>query len=297
MGTFFKRYLWVIHFLILPAGAYLVADTVNLVIGSRLEASVTPLKETFRPAPQNIPSRSHYREIIEGNIFNATLRGAQQAVPIQADHGPAEPAPAVDLKIRLTGTVVGDAEVSYAIIEHQATREQSLYRLGDSIDEAATIVRIGRDEVILMVGSAERSLRLYLVEEEEGAAPGISRRSAQPSREDSGIAKIASNQWVLDRHELDAALGDLSRLLTKARVVPNFSGGKPDGFRVFSIVPNSLFAKIGLQNGDVLQRINGVEIKDPENFMKVFHQLRGESSISLDLIRNNRKQTFAYEIR
>ncbi|MCI0529943.1 MAG: PDZ domain-containing protein, partial [Nitrospira sp.] len=67
--------------------------------------------------------------------------------------------------------------------------------------------------------------------------------------------------------------------------------------RIFSIVPDSFFSKIGLQNGDVLQRINGIEVKDPENFMKVFQQLKGETSVSLDLMRNNQRQTFAYEIR
>jgi general secretion pathway protein C len=116
---------------------------------------------------------------------------------------------------------------------------------------------------------------------------------AQPG----GIVKLTPNQWVLDRLEITAALDNLPQLLTKARVVPNFTSGKPDGFRIFSIVPDSFFSKIGLLNGDVLQRINGVEVKDPENFMKVFQQLKGESSVTLDLVRNNQKQTFAYEIR
>lgn len=291
MESFFKRYLWVIHFLILPAGAYLVADTTNLVIGSRLEASVKPLQETFYPALEGSSSRSHYREIIEGNIFNSSLRGVQESEQVHPEQEAPE-APPVDLKIKLTGTVVGNQYGSYAIIEHQATREQSLYRLGDSIEDVATIVHIDRDEVVLKIGAAERRLRLYLEEEQEEP-----KAASMATQGESGVAKVASNQWVLDRLEVDAALGDLPRLLTKARVVPNFSGGKPDGFRVFSIVPNSLFAKIGLKNGDVLQRINGVEIKDPENFMKVFQQLRGETSISLDLVRNNQKQTFAYEIR
>ena len=64
-----------------------------------------------------------------------------------------------------------------------------------------------------------------------------------------------------------------------------------------SIAPDSLYAKIGLQNGDVLQQINGVEIKDPENFMRVFQQLKDETNIALDFVRNNRRESFAYEIR
>jgi type II secretory pathway component PulC len=52
-----------------------------------------------------------------------------------------------------------------------------------------------------------------------------------------------------------------------------------------------------LQNGDVLQQINGVEIKDPENFMRVFQQLKDETNIAVDFVRNNRRESFAYEIR
>ena len=57
------------------------------------------------------------------------------------------------------------------------------------------------------------------------------------------------------------------------------------------------YERIGLKNGDVIQRINGVEVKDPQTFMQVFNQLKDESSITMDLMRNNQKESFSYEIR
>ncbi len=286
----FKRYFWVVYFLFLPLGAYLVADMINLVIGSRLEASIKPIGEENAPAFPSTVSGKSYLDVIEGNIFNAKMRGkteeatsVPQAEVIQA--------PPPDLRVILIGTVVGEEGNSYAIIDNQITREQSLYRLGESIDNQAKIVKIGRVEVVLLMGDAQKSLRLYLDEEESGVG------TTGTKTQETSIVKVTPNQWVLDRQEIAVALDDLPQLLTKARVVPNFTAGKPDGFRIFSIVPDSFFSKIGLQNGDVLQRINGVEVKDPENFMKVFQQLKGETAVTLDLIRNNQKQTFAYEIR
>lgn len=294
----FKHYLWVIHFLALPLGAYLTADMINQVVGSRLEASI----KSLQPVSPSLSSpisvvRRNYSEIVEGNIFNAKLRGRYQeeAAPItpQVTH---ETIP-VDLKVTLMGTVVqeGIGEVSYAILEHQVNREQVLYRLGDTVENVARVVKIDRNEITLQIGDTQRTLRLYLEEEPSGTGtvPGL--QSGQEGGE--SVVRMTPSRWVLDRQEITAALDNLPQLLTKARVVPNFSAGKPDGFRIFSIVPNSFFAKIGLQNGDVLQRINGIEIKDPENFMSVFQQLKGESSVTLDLVRNNQKQTFAYEIR
>ena len=285
----FKRYLWAVHFLFLPLGAYLVADMVNLVIGNRLEASIKPAGENVPPSFSNAVSRKSYLDIIEGNIFNAKMRGKEAPAPALQTEVIQAPPP--DLRIALIGTVAGEGGASYAIIENQATHEQSLYRLGELIDNQAKITKIDRNEVVLLMGDTQRRLRLYLEEEEQGT--GTTGAGTQPE----GIVKVTPNQWVLDRQEITAALDNLPQLLTKARVVPNFTSGKPDGFRIFSIVPDSFFFKIGLQNGDILQRINGVEVKDPENFMKVFQQLKGETSVTLDLVRNNQKQTFAYEIR
>ncbi|HXC61715.1 MAG TPA: type II secretion system protein GspC, partial [Nitrospiria bacterium] len=61
--------------------------------------------------------------------------------------------------------------------------------------------------------------------------------------------------------------------------------------------PQSFYEKIGLQNGDVLQQVNGVEIKDPQSFLAVFQQLKEENNFSLDLMRNSSKETFQYDIR
>ncbi|WDT81411.1 MAG: PDZ domain-containing protein [Candidatus Manganitrophus sp.] len=102
---------------------------------------------------------------------------------------------------------------------------------------------------------------------------------------------------MVDRREIENAVNNLPQLLTKARIVPNFSEGKPDGFRIFAITEDSLYAKIGLQNGDILHRVNGIEVKDPQNFLKVFEQLKDENAINVDLVRNNQRETFSYEVR
>jgi len=94
------------------------------------------------------------------------------------------------------------------------------------------------------------------------------------------------------------ALQNLPELLTMARIIPHINkDGQNEGFRIVSIKPDSFYQRIGLVNGDVLQQINGIEIKDPGTFMSVFNQLKNESSITVDLIRNNQKETLSYEIR
>ena len=66
---------------------------------------------------------------------------------------------------------------------------------------------------------------------------------------------------------------------------------------MFAIRPGSLFAKIGLQNGDVIKRINGVEISGPEQAFEAYQQLKDETSIQIDLSRRDENKSFSYEIR
>jgi len=61
--------------------------------------------------------------------------------------------------------------------------------------------------------------------------------------------------------------------------------------------PGSFFTEIGLQEGDVLQRINGIEVNDPQNLLKAFQQLRNETAINVDVQRRSQPVTLAYEIR
>ena len=89
----------------------------------------------------------------------------------------------------------------------------------------------------------------------------------------------------------------MTRLLTQAQAVPYLTDGKLDGFRLYSVMPSGFFDKIGLQNNDLLQRINGVEIRDPGMLLSLFQQLRNERTVRVDLVRNAQRQILTYEIR
>jgi hypothetical protein len=56
----------------------------------------------------------------------------------------------------------------------------------------------------------------------------------------------------LEREELESSLADLNQLMRKVRIRPHVEGNRPGGFLVSNIKPGSLFAKMGLRNGDVI---------------------------------------------
>ena len=90
---------------------------------------------------------------------------------------------------------------------------------------------------------------------------------------------------------------NMNQLLTQARVVPVIDNGKTTGFRIFAITPSSLYEKIDSVNGDVIQKINGVEIDDPNKFFQTYQNLKDEKNVTVDIVRNGAKQSLNYEIR
>ncbi|MFQ5580640.1 MAG: type II secretion system protein GspC [Nitrospiria bacterium] len=305
-----RSYFWILHLLMIAVGAYITADVVNLVVGSYLEASIAiPGRDRGSPQRRVVPiavedSDREYGSIVVGNIFNSDLR-FKKPEPVR----PVEPAPIIvpvpkiPLDFVLVGTIVGRTR-SFAVIENKRTREQSLYPVGHTLDGGAKITDVSRNQVVVLRGKEEEVLTVAYTPNQKGQGvrqvlpPARPPAPASPvSTREGGIRKVSKNQWVLDRQEVDGALSNLPQLLTKARIIPNFNNGKSDGFRIFAISKGSLYSKIGLQNGDILHRVNGMEVNDPKNFLQVFEQLKDESQITVDLVRRNEKATLNYEIR
>jgi len=280
MQQIMSRFFAPLLIVLITLAAWFLADLVNLVLGDQLTVpTAKALASTGIVTTQvELGRRDLASVILERNIFNS--RPVPSISPIET--------PAVEmpgLKLRLIGTVVGGAQSSFAIIEDLTSREQQLYRLDDLVAQGARLVRIERNEVVLQRGSIKETLSVYLEE------PPIQGGEA------TSVRSVARNKWVLDKRELSGALENISQLLTQARLIPNFTAGRPDGFKIVNISPRSFYEKIGLQNGDVLQRVNGVDVKDPQSFLIVFQQLKEENNFSLDLLRNNSKETFQYEIQ
>src|SRR5205823_4874116 len=108
-----------------------------------------------------------------------------------------------------------------------------------------------------------------------------------PPTDDIGknIKKTGENSYEVQQDEVNKALNNLAELSTQARIVPAFEGGKTVGFKLFSIRPGSLYSKIGLQNGDVITRINGYEMTDPAKGLEIYTKLKDAKSVTVDMKR------------
>jgi general secretion pathway protein C len=238
-------------------------------------------------APVTAEPESAYAVIAERDVFNAVKR-EHDAATSAAEYKRS------DLNLKLWGTAVAhEASQSFAIIEDLAARRQALYRVGDPVLEVATLERVEWDRIVLTRDGEEEVLEISSARASGPSAPA----GAAPAAGSERIKKTADNKFLIDRRELEQTVANINEVFTQARAVPFFQDGKTIGFRVFAIKPGSVFEKIGLQNGDVIQRVNGVELTDPTKAISLFTELQNEGHIAVDLQRNKQAKNFSYDIR
>jgi general secretion pathway protein C len=276
----------------LSLGAFLLAHTVNAFVADALRpSSIQPsardsisLSESQATSPRALADA-----IVTSGLFPLPPGAGDALASGQAAEPVASPLD-VAKKVALIGTVFGQQGGIMAILEDLPTKKQNLYRMGEQIPSVGALSAIEKNRVLFREGRQEEWLDLALTQQQQSGAPGTAITAPVPR-------PSAPQRRILDRRDIDTALADTTRLLTQAQAVPYLTDGKLDGFRLYSVMPLGFFDKIGLQNNDLLQRINGVEIRDPGMLLSLFQQLRNERTVRVDIVRNTQRQILTYEIR
>lgn len=107
----------------------------------------------------------------------------------------------------------------------------------------------------------------------------------------------ASSRVVLSKREVKEALGDMASFLRQVRIVSYMEGGKPRGFQLMDIVPGSIVDRVGLKNGDVVERVNGKTIHTPKDAMQFFSMLQSGRGVTLEIKRRNHHKSISIDLK
>jgi len=271
--------------------AYLCAVSVNSLAALWLALPPPSLQGEKEPPPapaQRPRPFSSYAIIYSRDIFNAVKAPGQNAGVTPTGQGP----------FKLLGTAVRDHDDAFAIIEDHASQLQGLYREGQSIAPGVTLVQVEWDRAIIEREGRRETLLLPT----EPPSPRSTREAAAPSSPLSepaaGVSQVAPDTFQLDRKEVERAMANLNEIFTQVRAVPYTTpDGTPQGFRLFAIQVDSLIDRLGFKNGDIVQRVNGIEVTDPSTAFALLQDLQGYSQVRVDVLRNHQPVTLSYEIR
>ncbi|SDK54457.1 general secretion pathway protein C [Maridesulfovibrio ferrireducens] len=111
------------------------------------------------------------------------------------------------------------------------------------------------------------------------------------------LVRGKTNKLTIDKNEASAVLEDPNAFLSQALFKPNNKNGKTQGFRITNIKQNSMLRKLGLENGDVLMRINGEMINGPTKLLQVYGSMAGASAIYIDVERKGQILSLVVELK
>jgi type II secretion system protein C len=235
------------------------------------EDSLVPAIAAYDSREQTVPQESQTwadREpILDRNLFAAQI----VAAPPEPEPEPEEELEETKLPLVLLGTLLSDVpEKSTAAISERGAGDPELLYEGDRLERhpKVAVIAIERGRVILRNGTKREEL---LLTEATGAStrPTPTRTSSRTSRRrttrQTTSRTATSNPSSIAQQLKDLQIGgtDLAGaqdLFNQARITPKWTDGEMAGMEVRDIIPGSLYEKIGLADGDVIQSFNGIEL-------------------------------------
>jgi len=337
---FSQVHVTILNFVLIAAlaivSAMCVRDIIERSVAAEPETSSTA---SFVPKiPSGVRTRIYYDQIVKRDIFNAAPQESAPAPVVEAD-----------LNLKLIGTSIVSRAKPYAIIEDTDGNE-SLYRVGDSIPDAGTLVSVENTRAIIDRGGGNRvAIEIPTSDipevppSELGSAaavrPGVLRRnfpallrnrlrgfgrhppnmagpngagaddddsdndnSDDSSGDDNSSAKIdlkkvGPGKFEVSRSEVQQSMENPAEFFSQMRAMPHFANGKTDGFSISQVTPGSVFAQLGLQNGDLLTNINGQAVTNPMQALGLMQAMRTQSAIDLTVNRGGTPTSVHLDMR
>lgn len=90
-------------------------------------------------------------------------------------------------------------------------------------------------------------------------------------------------------------LATIKALASQGRMVPYIEHAQIVGFRIIRLNPGSFWKKIGLREGDIIHRINAVDLSNPGAPVTGFQDLESAEAITLEITRDGIRQTLSWK--
>ena len=258
--------------------------------------------------------------ILRRNIFNSAL-GDLSAVPVEDAELPMAEMPGEEVEVpctnamRLIGTVVLPGELEQSLAAIVGTDKKAGLHRGGAEVEGSRIRSIQSDSVILQTKAGFCRLAMFEVAgapqrpvRKAAPRPGKDAKSARrPDADrnaglnqeelDQGIEKVNDTNYNISRAMLNKVLDNAGRLIGIAAVAPKMEGGRSVGMEIRGVRPNTLLTKLGIQNGDILESVNGAPLTSTDAALGAYTTLRTGDKFNLSIRRGGTSMIINYNLQ
>jgi general secretion pathway protein C len=305
--------------------AFFLSQGATALVGAKV-LGAEPAPEPRRPVAPMATAQNRGRRdpaiVLRRNIFDSALGDLTQ-LPVEEGEQPGgeialdgeQELGACTEKMRLIGTAVipGDFERSVAMIVGSSGKN-ALHQGSAEVD-GSRIRAIYSDSVILQTAAGGLcELAMFEVgspgqpvaaakptprakPKKKKPQPSANRNAGlTPQELEDGIAMIGPTLIHIDRELLSKILDNSGKLIGIAAAAPKMENGKPVGLELRGIRPGTLLTKIGINNNDVLESINGKPLIGTDAALEAYTLLRTADKFTLAVKRGGRSMRINYNI-
>ena len=270
-------------------------------------------KESIRPeeyAPSVIKeiSRINIKRIYEDDLFDTRKRLPDIPQPEYVAPLPAPPSPIPvkipdapeakfldPLDITLKGIMLlSDGSDSSAVIQDNQTNRESMYKIGDMIEDAQ-LIRIFSNKIIFVRSNGQQEV-FYLREKDALDDPTFLNIDDWKGI----IKKIASNNYEVSPSMFLKRIKNLAQFIDILGLTSAYRKGESIGCRIGDIKDDSFGARLGLKTGDIILTINKIPAKTITNRLDIYKSVVSsniDDKIAVTLQRGRRTYTLSYIIK
>ncbi len=297
LATFFSRHQKQLNLLVVVLlSVYLLAFAAKLIWRIIPEPSAPATPASLSSAPKPVASAQRGVNVSELQQLNLFGTVNQQVAPMEEEV--VTDAPETKLNLTLTGVVASsNAGEGTAIIENRGA--QNVYGLGEKIDGTnATLDRVMNDRVIIKNGVRKETLMLDGVDYDQAnrkreTASNTPRRLSPPARP---RIPPPQNAVTIDE-DVSLSLRESPGSFTDfIAITPKIGDGQLIGYEIKPGKNPVLFQSAGLQAGDVVIQINGLDLTDTQQSKEAMNEMRQADTIELTLTRDGEYITLYLEM-
>lgn len=169
-------------------------------------------------------------------------------------------------------------------------KENTVVALGGSYKKQFRLV--GLSDTAAIFKSQGKSYRLRLGFDDNLYREEVITRTVADTSKGGGEA-----EWLSIPYQTVASqMRDIQNIGKKINISEVVSAGRITGFRVNSIASDSVFARIGLERGDVIESVNNHKMESYADAFNVYAQVPHMRSLRITVLRNNLQKDIVYEI-
>jgi general secretion pathway protein C len=180
------------------------------------------------------------------------------------------------LNLSLRGTIASpNPEAAIAIIA-DASNEEKVYAIRDTVTTGATLHAVYADRVVLNRGGTLEVLKL----------PKEFPQGSQPVRRSAAVTRTSQD----DQSIQNLVVQNATKLADVIRPTPYYVSGQMQGYRVYPGRDRRQFAALGLRPGDLIKDVDGAALTNPQQAAEIFQGLGDKDQVSVTVERNGQPQ-------